>query len=506
MTVNILHRLIEDQVERTPNDPAIKYRERKLSYRELDRRANKLANYLQSLGAGPDVRIGICLPRSIELMVGMLGVLKAGSAYVPFDHSYPPDRLAYMVNDAGVEVMITSESIVQILPKTSAEVVCIDSAWSNIDKQSDQTPNVPVHGDNLAYVIFTSGSTGRPKGAMNTHAAIVNRLEWMQRSYALGAGDRVLQKTPASFDVSVWEFFLPLIVGATVVLAKPDGHRDRDYLADLIHREGITTIHFVPSMLDIFLGKPDLSNIVSLRRIICSGEALSPALKDRCLATFESAELHNLYGPTEAAVDVTAWACANDESPASVPIGYPIDNIQIYNLDENLAFCAEGEVGELYIAGVGLARGYVNHPDLTAERFIPNPYGGPGSRMYRTGDLCKLRPDGAFEYMGRIDHQVKIRGLRIELGEIEQVLIHNDLIDQAVVTVADPASSAPRIIAHVTIAQGPNRPTENDLRRYVGRRLPAYMVPSKFIFLDEMPISVNGKLDRSALSKSHVVR
>ncbi|HEX9944902.1 MAG TPA: amino acid adenylation domain-containing protein, partial [Thermoanaerobaculia bacterium] len=414
-----LHELFAAQVERSLDAEAVVFEGERLTYRLLDERANRLARRLQSLGAGPESRVGVCLERSLELVVALYAVLKAGGAYVPLDPSYPEDRLAFMVGDASLAALVTSRDRTGIAG--SAAGVPAVFAEDDLDDESGE-PLPPLQQtaglDNLCYVIYTSGSTGRPKGAMNTHRAVCNRLLWMQDAYRLGPGDRVLQKTPFGFDVSVWEFFWPLLTGATLVVARPEGHREPDYLIDLIVREGITTLHFVPSMLRAFLQEPGVERCVSLRRVFCSGEALTVDLVQRFFARL-GARLHNLYGPTEAAVDVTSWACDGGVGDAPVPIGRPIANLRIQLLDRALNPVPPGVAGELHIGGAGLARGYHARQALTAERFVPNPWGGePGARLYATGDLARHRPDGAVEYLGRLDHQVKVRGFRIELGEI----------------------------------------------------------------------------------------
>ncbi len=417
-----LHVWIGEQARRTPDAAALTFEGETLTYRELDDRAGRLAARLRRLGAGPEIRVGIAAERSLELVVGLLGILKAGACYVPLDPSYPAERLAFMLEDSqeGIEepILLTQERLASALPPHRGRVLLLDEI---MDAAPVAAPVVlPEHP---AYVIYTSGSTGRPKGAVNSHRAIVNRLVWMQEEYGLTPGDVVLQKTPFSFDVSVWELFWPLMVGARLVVARPGGHQDTAYLAGLIRREGVTTLHFVPSMLQVFLEQPGVETCASLRRVICSGEALPFELQQRFFAKMGSfAGLHNLYGPTEAAVDVAVWACESNGARPIVPIGRPISNLGIHILDRSLHPAPMGVPGELHIAGVGLARGYLNRPAMTAERFIPDPFGPPGARLYRTGDLSRYLPDGRIEYLGRLDHQVKIRGFRIELGEIEATL------------------------------------------------------------------------------------
>ncbi|MEH1828477.1 MAG: amino acid adenylation domain-containing protein [Nostoc sp.] len=389
-----IHKLFEAQVECTPNAVAVVFENEQLTYRELNAKANQLAHYLRStkllhsdsLGVKSEVLVGICVERSLYMIIGLLGILKAGGAYIPLDPSYPQERLAYMLEDSQPTVLLTQQQLLEVIPTHKAKVVCLDNNWELIAQHSKQNPNCHLSSDNLAYVIYTSGSTGKPKGAMNTHAGICNRLLWMQDTYQLTATDRVLQKTPFSFDVSVWEFFWPLITGARLVIAQPEGHRDPNYLVNVITQQQITTIHFVPSMLQVFLEAENLESCQSLLRVIVSGEALTTQLQERFFNRL-NAQLHNLYGPTEAAVDVTFWQCKNSfTNQKTVPIGHPIANTQIYLLDRHLNPVPIGITGELYIGGVGVGRGYLNRPELTAEKFIPNPFlrgggaGGQGSR------------------------------------------------------------------------------------------------------------------------------
>ncbi len=498
-TVKGIHELFEAQVERTPDAVAVVFEDRGLTYRELNQRANQLAHYLGNLGVGPDVLVGICAERSLEMVIGLLGILKAGAAYVPLDPGYPKERLAFMLQDAQVPVLLTQAHLVEGLPDHGAQVLCLDSDWEIFTGEIIENPARGVNPENLAYVIYTSGSTGLPKGAMNTHKGICNRLLWMQEEYRLTEADRVLQKTPFSFDVSVWEFFWPLLAGARLVVARPGGHQDSVYLAKLIAEDKITTIHFVPSMLQVFIEEPGVEeNCVSLKRVICSGEALPSALQGRFFNRLD-VELHNLYGPTEAAVDVTFWACERESNRSTIPIGRPIANTQIYILDSHLQLVPIGVPGELCIGGLGVGRGYLNRPELTAEKFIKDPFSDqPGARLYRTGDLAKYLPDGNIEYLGRMDNQVKIRGFRIELGEIETVLSQHPGVRETVVVAQEDMPGEKRLVAYIVPPQK-SAPTTSELRDALQRKLPDYMVPSAFVFLDSMPKLPNGKIDRRSL-------
>ena len=494
----LVHQLIEAQVERTPDAVAAVFEGAQLSYRELNARANGLAHRLRTLGVGPDTCVGLYLERSLEMVVGILGTLKAGGAYMPLDAAYPRERLASMVELAQAPVLLTQERLKERLPPHRGRVVCLDGAWEVTAGPSAGNPPSTVTGDNLAYVIFTSGSTGQPKGVMNTHQGIRNRLLWMQQAYGLTESDRVLQKTPFGFDVSVWEFLWPLMTGARLVVARPGGHQDRAYLVDLIATQGITTVHFVPAMLRVFLDAPGLEAGGPLRRVISSGEALTTDLQERFFARL-GAELHNLYGPTEAAVDVTSWACRRGSSGPVVPIGRPIANIQIYLLDAHLEPVPVGIPGELHIGGVGLARGYLGRPDLTAERFIPDPFSAqPGSRLYKTGDLARYRPDGRIEFLRRVDQQVKVNGIRVETGEIEVALGRHPGVKEAVVLAREDTPGDQRLVAYV-VAVEPPAPSAPELRHFLKRELPEFMVPSSFVELPRLPWTPHGKVDRHAL-------
>lgn len=493
-----LHELFEAQVARTPDAPAVIFEGRALTYAGLNRQADALAHYLRTLGVGPETLVGVCMERSPELVAALYGVLKAGAAYVPLDPAYPKERLAFMLDDAQTGVLLTQPALAPALPEYAGQVFCLDQGALHLAAPGADAPAARALPDNLAYMIYTSGSTGRPKGALNTHRAIVNRLLWMQDAYGLTPEDRVLQKTPFSFDVSVWEFFWPLSTGACLVLARPEGHKDNAYLIQTIRREGITTLHFVPSMLQLFLAEPEVELCRSLRRVICSGETLSLEAQTRFFERLGGVELHNLYGPTEAAVDVTSWRCERDSELHTVPIGRPIANLHIHLLDACMQPVPVGVPGELYIGGVGLARGYHRRPGLTAEKFVPDSVGlEPGRRLYRTGDLARYLPSGAIEFLQRLDDQVKVRGFRIELGEIETTLRAHPSVGQAAVTTYTAAPGDKRLVAYLVLAD--QQTTVSDLRAFLGERLPGYMIPSIFMLLDSLPLSPNGKLDRRAL-------
>jgi amino acid adenylation domain-containing protein len=494
-----LHDLFEAQVERTPEAAALVFEGEQLTYEVLNRRANQLAHHLRRLGVGPETLVGVYMERSLEMVIALYGILKAGGAYLPLDPEYPADRVAFMMEDSQVPVLLTQERLVDGLPTHRAAMVCLDSQWETLAQEEDSNPASEVRPDNLAYVIYTSGSTGKPKGVMNTHRGICNRLLWMQERYQLTETDRILQKTPFSFDVSVWEFFWPLLVGARLIVARPGGHRDSGYLVRLISDQQITTIHFVPSMLQVFLEEAGLEHCTSLRRVICSGEPLPYDLQERFFERLE-AELHNLYGPTEAAVDVTHWQCQPDGDPRRiVPIGRPLANTQLYILDTNGQPVPIGVAGELHIGGVQVARGYLNRPELTGERFIPDPFGSdPAVRLYKTGDLTRYRPDGNIEFLGRFDFQVKVRGFRIELGEIEAVLSQHPAVREAVVLAREDIPGDKRLVAYVVPAAA-SETQSGALRDLLRSKLPDHMVPAAFVQLEALPLLPNGKVDRRSL-------
>ncbi|WP_266157235.1 non-ribosomal peptide synthetase [Dyella silvatica] len=494
-----LHELIEAQVARSSDAIALTYEDRALTYRELDAQANQLAHYLRTQGVGPDSRVGLCVERSLAMVIGILGILKAGGAYVPLDPSYPADRLAYMLEHSAPSVVLIQAQLEARLPTMAMPVLRLDTEAALLTDYP-ATPlakqDLGLTAKHLAYVIYTSGSTGQPKGVMNEHAGVVNRLLWGRDAYQLGDDDRILQKTPFGFDVSVWELLLPLLSGARLVMAQPGGHMDPQYLAEIIERERITTVHFVPSMLQVFLEHAPVERCRSLRRVLCSGEALPYALQTRFFAKLPAVELHNLYGPTEAAIEVTSWVCRTDVHEGVVPIGQPIANTQIYILDKHRQLVPMGVPGELYLGGAGVARGYLHRADLTAERFLDDPF-QPGGRVYKTGDLGRWLPDGAIEYLGRNDFQVKIRGFRIELGEIEaQLAAATPLAAQTVIVRRD--GGEPRLIAYVVPRDGTQLDVDA-LRGKLAGVLPSYMLPSAIVALDHMPVTPNGKIDRASL-------
>ncbi len=509
-----IHQLFERQAERNPAKTAVVFEGQSLSYGELNQQANRLAHYLRDEhGVGPDTLVGLCLERSIEMVIGIFAILKAGGAYVPLDPTYPQDRLNYMLGDAAMAVVLSQGHLQQQLSEYQGNVLTIDGLavgecqWcDHCDSTNPTTQQTGLTANHLAYVIYTSGSTGQPKGVMVEHQALYNRIHWMHKKYGMDEQDKVLQKTPFSFDVSVWEFVWTLAYGVQLHVAKPEGHKDPDYLCQLIEQNGITKLHFVPSMLGLILECERFKHCVSLKQVFCSGEALQVSHVEGFKAALPNAQLHNLYGPTEAAIDVSFWDCAGDVG-SGVPIGRPIDNIQLMILDRHLNMVPEGAVGELHIGGDGLARGYLNRDELTKERFIANPFYDPAKlnsspRLYKTGDLARLRSDGEIEYQGRTDHQVKIRGLRIELGEVETQLAKLAAVDSALVT-AQEVAGALQLVAYVkaveAVAQTDSADYVAQVKEALAHTLPQYMIPSIIMVLELWPLTPNGKVDRKAL-------
>ncbi|MFM9926609.1 amino acid adenylation domain-containing protein [Variovorax sp. H27-G14] len=484
-----VHRQIEAHAKSKPLAPALVFGDEALSCAELNARANRLAHRLIALGVRQDVLVGICVERSTEMMVGILAILKAGGAYVPLDPEYPADRLAYMVEDSGIVLLLTQSHLRSLIPGVdSLQVLELDTLDTSDESEAD--PQVALHGEHLAYVIYTSGSTGRPKGAAIRHAALFSCMAWMQEFYKLAGEDTVLHKAPFGFDVSVWEMFWPLTSGAKLVIANPGDHRDPIRLVELIQQHQITTLNFVPSMLQAFLAYEGIEATTKLKHIICGGEAMPAATQKEALQRLSGATLQNLYGPTETTIHVTQWTCRDDGS-TQVPIGRPISDTQAYVLDDSLNEVPVGVAGELYLGGINLARGYLKRAALTAERFIA---ANDGARLYRTGDLVRWNNEGQLEYLGRIDHQVKVRGFRIELGEIEAQLQAQPEVREAVV-VANEGPAGARLVGYVS-GQGIDTAV---LRERLSEALPDYMVPSVLMVLDALPLNANGKVDRKAL-------
>ncbi|MFF7971978.1 amino acid adenylation domain-containing protein [Streptomyces sp. NPDC007905] len=504
--LDTLTALLEAQATRTPEAEALAFDDETLTYRELHSRANRLAHRLIDLGIGPEDRVAVALHRSVDLVVALLATLKSGAAYVPIDPGHPRDRIEYVLDDAQPVAVLTTTGTASHLPATDCPRLFLDDPGTRRDlarypgtDPTDQDRTTALRSSHPAYLIYTSGSTGRPKGVVVPHAGIANRLQWMQGQYRLTGEDRILQKTPSGFDVSVWEFFWPLAAGATLVVARPDGHKDPAYLAEIIRTQRISTLHFVPSMLQAFLSRAPFAETTfpALRRVVCSGEALPRETQRQFFAALPEVELHNLYGPTEASVDVTAWQCGPDDEGDSVPIGAPVWNTRAYVLDAALRPVPAGVPGELYLSGVQLARGYLRRSALTGERFVADPF-RDGERMYRTGDLARWRADGNLIFLGRSDDQVKIRGFRVELGEIEAALSDLEEVTQAAVILRSDGPGGSQLVGYVTLRPGTGADSAG-LRRALADRLPEYMIPAAVVVMPELPTNANGKLDRRAL-------
>jgi amino acid adenylation domain-containing protein len=493
MEFQYAHELFRSRVGMAPDAVAAACGAERLTYRELDRRANQVAHYLRRLEVGPEVLVGVCVERSVDMVVALLGVLKAGGAYVPLDPGYPPERLAFMLRDAGAPLVLTQASLSAGLAAQGVRLVCLDADARALACQSADNPPSATRAEHLAYVIYTSGSTGKPKGVQITHGSVANFLASMCRRPGLTRQDVLLAVTTLSFDIAALEIFLPLTVGARVEIVPFAVARDGARLAEKLAASGATVMQATPITWRLLLqagwsGSPGL-------KILCGGEALAPELAKQLLA--RGASVWNLYGPTE----TTIWSALHrvEGSDGTVPIGRPIANTQLHVLDGDLRPVPEGVAGELHIGGAGVARGYLNQPALTAERFIPDPFAAePGARLYKTGDLVRPRPDGDLEFLGRIDQQVKVRGHRIELGEIEAALAEHPEVREAVVTAREDGPSGRRLVAYAVSKAGSGLAPE-ELRAFLGSRVPGHMVPATIMVLDRLPVTPNGKVDRKAL-------
>lgn len=491
-----IHQLVEFQVLQTPDAVAVIFDQEQLTYRELNEKANQLAHYLQTLNVGPEVLVGVCLTRSLEMVVALLGILKAGGAYVPLDPTYPKERLAFVIEDTQLPILLTQQHLLESIPQHQAHTVYVDSDWPSVAQQPADNPTSGVQPSNLAYVIYTSGSTGRPKGVAIEHRNTVALIDWAKELFTTSQLAGVLASTSLCFDLSVFELFVTLSCGGKVILAA-----DALQLPNLPAAAQVTLINTVPSAIAQLLrinGIPTSVHTVNL-----AGEPLQNALVQKLYQLDHIRQVFNLYGPSE---DTTYSTVAlMQKGTSDIPsIGRPISNTQIYLLDSQLNPVPDGAEGELYISGAGLARGYLNRPELTAEKFIRNPFSHSlGSRLYKTGDLAAYLPDGNLKFLGRIDHQVKIRGFRIELGEIEALLTQESAVQQAVVIAREDVQGNKRLVAYLV----PNRVsdpllqqvTARNLRSILKQKLPDYMVPSAFVLLDELPLTPNGKVDRRAL-------
>ena len=493
--------LFEEQVKKTPDSIAVVFEDEKLTFKELDEKSNQLAHYLQSKGIKIETFVPICLERSLEMIIGLLGIMKSGGAYVPVDPDYPQERINFLLEDTSASIVVSrKESSSRFTFPENIEMVNLDTDWTEIEKFSKEKVTTEIKSTNLAYSIYTSGSTGQPKGVMNENRGVVNRLLWAKEYFNVTNEDSILQKTTFCFDVSVWELFLPLMTGAKLIFAIPGGEKDTSYIKKVIDEEKISIIHFVPSMLEIYLADIETGNNSELKKVICSGEALKPVHVELFKEKFKNTELYNLYGPTEAAIDVTYWQMPDTGNSVNVvPIGKAVANTSMYILNNEDELVPVGGIGQLHIGGIQVARGYLNRPELSEEKFVKDPFSKvPGSRMYRTGDLSRWLPDGNIEYIGRMDEQVKIRGFRIELGEIESVIMQSGLVQQTVMLAPEDASGNRRLVAYVT-TDGEFK--KEDTILYLRSKLPQYMVPAVWVEMESFPLNQSGKINKKLLPK-----
>ncbi|MDM5228718.1 amino acid adenylation domain-containing protein [Cytobacillus sp. NJ13] len=507
----MIHEILQEQAECIPNKTAVKFNDEELTYRQLNDKANQLASVLQKNGLRGGGTVALRLERSLEMIIGIFGILKAGGAYLPIDPDFPQERTNYMLEDSHAGFLLTKSDVEPLMEGFKGQTLFLDDP----DLYSGDASNIksPISPEDLIYIIYTSGSTGKPKGVMIQHDSVMNRLYWMQREYPINKDDVILQKTPFTFDVSVWELFWWTITGSSLCLLAPGGEKDPEILVETINQNNVSILHFVPSMLQAFLNYVDereesVQKLASVKKCFASGEAL--LLKqvhkfNELLYSANRTELINLYGPTEATVDVSYYDCGPDGIDDLVPIGKPIDNVQLYIVDAYNHLMPVGVIGELCIAGVGLARGYLNRVDLTREKFVNNPFDF-GSKMYRTGDLARWLPNGQIEYLGRMDQQVKVRGYRIELQEIEACLLEHDMVIEAVVTLRRDAMNEDYLSAYVVLKQGHVAESlfQKELKEFLGTKMPAYMVPAHLMVLESMPLTPNGKLDRKSLPEPEV--
>ncbi len=497
-----IHQLFEDQAARTPDAVAVVYESTHLTYRELNSRANQLAHYLQTMGIGPEDLVGLCVERSLDMVIGVLGILKTGAAYLPLDPSYPQDRLAFMLQNSRASLLLTHQSLNQQIVKPDRRTIHLDADWWDIAEESEDNLGVKVHSENIAYVIYTSGSTGRPKGVLGTHRATINRCTWMWEAYPFTSKECCCQKTALSFVDSIWEIFGPLLKGVPTIIIPDDVLKDIPQFIGTLAAQQVTRLVVVPSLLRALLDtcREIEQPLLAMNYIITSGEALSVELLELCQEVLPQSHLLNLYGSSEVAADTTYYDSQNDIECASVPIGHPLPNTQAYLLDQHLQLVPIGVPGELYIGGDGLARGYIHRPELTVERFIPNPFGMiGGARLYKTGDVARHLPDGTLEYLGRSDHQVKIRGFRIEMNEIESILVQHPTVQQALVLAHEDIPGNTRLVAYIVASMETDAASPGELRNHLQKHLPTYMIPSTFMHLEAFPLTPNGKVDRKAL-------
>ena len=499
----ILHHIFEAQVRNHSEEIAIIYESGSMTYREINEYSNQLARTLCRRGVGTEDIVAVFMERSIEMYISILAILKAGGAYLPITTEHPLERIQYMLSNSNTRIILSKKNLIEKFNFQDNSIDVEDPVSYHPNKEN---LNIPCFPSNLAYIIYTSGSTGMPKGVMVEHASVANRIHWMQKAYPIGSLDVIIQKTPITFDVSVWELFWWFFNGSKLFLMKAGAEKNVEAIVEAIEQYNISTIHFVPSMFNIFLDYISIRNclgrVASLRQVFCSGEALNSGSVEkfnRLIHCQGKPLLINLYGPTEATVDVTHYNCTGILNPEMIPIGKPIDNIQIYIVDANNQLCDIGCSGELCISGIGVARGYVNAPELTREKFAEAPF-AEGERIYRTGDIARWMPDGNIEYLGRIDQQVKIRGYRIELSEIEHQILKNPSIKDAVVLDKCIDDGQKILVAYIVFYQ---KISILEIKRYLQKSLPDYMIPVNYVVLESLPHNLNGKTDRKCLREMY---
>ncbi|SAK51122.1 amino acid adenylation protein [Caballeronia catudaia] len=498
----VVHEIFEDSLRRNPRAGQVRFLDAAVSHAQINSRANQMARWLLDHGVGRGDLVAVCFEPCVELIVALLAVLKTGAAFVPLDPALPRERLEFVARDCAAKLLLCNDATEALCPDRTGRMLNIDASADAIAGYAEDNPRIACLTSDVIYVMYTSGSTGMPKGAILTHAGIRNRLLWGIEAYELGIGASVLFKTPISFDVCIWEIFAPLLCGADLVIAKQGGARDIPYLIDLIDRHRVTHADFVPSMMSVFMSELEPGACDSLRVVTCAGETLTAALLDQIFARLD-VRVYNLYGPTEASLAVTWWSCTRTPKDREIPIGQPMANVALYILDERGRIAPEGESGELYIGGVAPGIGYINQPVKAADSFVPDPFSASGT-LYRTGDLVRLRRDGSLMFLGRVDQQVKLRGMRIELGEIEAQVAAFAAVRDAVVLVRHFGSDDERLVAYITLREPIAEKSgfqsfHERCRTSLRQMLPETMVPAHFVIMPAMPLTTNGKADRKAL-------
>lgn len=494
-----IHKIISENTVKSPNTIAVSTNDSQLSYSELEKNSNQISHYLINHGIKAGSVVAVAMERSTDLVAALLGILKAGACYLPLDLEHPVERINYITLEAKPKLIITNTNHINQWNVSNVPILHIEKDFEQLCKENNNYPDQSIQMSDTAYIIYTSGSTGKPKGVMNSHTGLINRLTWHRKLLNLSANDQFIQKTPYTFDVSVWEFFLPLLCNGTLHIMPPSTHTDPKFVFNFIKEKKITTAHFVPTMLQMFLSECKQDDNLAIKHIVCSGEALQVNTQKEFFNKLPLVQLHNFYGPTEAAIDVTYWKCNLGDSLSFVPIGEPPTNNNIYILDKQRQPVPIGEQGELYIGGCQVAKGYLERADLTQKKFLPDPFSPDTSTMYASGDLAKIDGNGYIEYIGRSDFQVKLRGQRIELGEIEHVIASNSNIDYASAFVVDNAFDQTQELIACVSNSSQKKQSQSALREFLNQKLPVYMIPQRFIYVDNWPTTTNGKADRKAL-------